>query len=155
MPLLGKVVLGLAGLQVLLLIAVFAFFGDSDKNTLAHALLFASAPTVLWLVIVAKVMIEVLTENELSTVSVPVRIIVSTAIAALCYVVSSHFSNDSMGVATGLSGGEVKVLTFLVFAIVYAGLSDPAKKRAGSPKATGTAEPVRKSLDVSGKPKSR
>ncbi len=129
MPLIGRIVLALLGVQFALLIVVFAVCLNSDKGTLGVALLFALAPTYLNIIIVGRVFIDALLEKP-PAVSAPVRITVAIAFAALCYVVCSHFSNNSVGISTGLSAGETKAMTAIVFFVVYAGLSNLSKKKA-------------------------
>jgi hypothetical protein len=57
-----------------------------------------------------------------------VQIIIATAIAALSYVVCGYFSNAAMGVNTGFSEGELKLIPWIVFVIAYIGLSKSKPK---------------------------
>jgi hypothetical protein len=52
-----------------------------------------------------------------------VQISIATAIAALSYEVCGYFSNAAMGVTTGFSEGELKLIPCIVFVIAYSGLS--------------------------------
>jgi hypothetical protein len=157
MPLAGKVVLIMFGLCVIffliLMVIVKPFYDATQSPVPAWLILLSFSP----MAVICVLLIKVLLEDEVAAPKIRrfIRFTVAAALGALSYVICSHFSNQAMGVSTGFSAGELKVIPFIVSALAFWRLSGADAKPSETPGAREKLAPADQSLEDSCKPEDK